>query len=82
MDLQRVIRELSEEKEKLERVIAALESLATSGNDGQVRAGLRGRKPMGAAEREQVSERMRRYWAARRTNQAGRRQDGVHLPGR
>ena len=78
MDLQRAIRELSKEKEKLERVIAALESLAASGGDGQERESRRGRKSMGAAEREQVSERMRRYWATRRRDEAGRRQDGVH----
>ena len=69
MDLYKAIQDLYAEKEKLERVIASLEelqrnagSLPLSPSGGK----RRGRKSMGAKEREEVSERMKRYWAGRR----------------
>ena len=69
MDLYKAIRDLYAEKEKLERVIASLEELqrAAAGKgpwvDGAKR---RGRKSMNAKERQEVSERMKKYWAGRR----------------
>jgi hypothetical protein len=68
MDLDQTIRELYEEKEKLERVIASLEELqgtlmAGSGVRERTR---RGRKFMSPDERLEVSERMKTYWAKRR----------------
>ncbi len=69
MDLYKVIRELYEEKGKLERVISSLEELQrTAGASGELVPGLkrRGRKFMPPEERQIVSERMKRYWAARR----------------
>ena len=69
MDLYKVIQELYEEKGKLERVIASLEELQkTAGVAGEFLPAVkrRGRKSMPPEEREIVSERMRRYWAARR----------------
>jgi hypothetical protein len=70
MDLSRAILDLYAEKEKLERVIASLEEL-------QRAAGLkvppapgsgkrRGRKSMSPSDRQEVSERMTKYWAGRR----------------
>jgi hypothetical protein len=73
MDLYKTIQDLYAEKEKLERVIASLEELhRTSGSMPTMPAGAkrRGRKSMGSKEREEVSERMKRYWAGRRKNQA------------
>ncbi len=73
MDLSTTLRDLYAEKERLERVIAALEALRASGegrDPGEKRsAGRRGRTSMSAEEREQVSRRMRAYWSARRENQ-------------
>ena len=69
MDLYRAIRELYAEKEKLERVIASLEELqrAAGGKNPLLEgARRRGRKSMNAKERQEVSERMKRYWASRR----------------
>ncbi|MBV9506901.1 MAG: hypothetical protein JO323_18070 [Acidobacteriia bacterium] len=69
MDLYKAIQELYAEKEKLERVIASLEELqrAAGGAPGLVRGGKRrGRKSMSAKERQEVSERMKKYWASRR----------------
>jgi hypothetical protein len=69
MDLYKAIQELYAEKEKLERVIASLEELqrAAGGTPILARAGKRrGRKSMSAKERQEVSERMKRYWANRR----------------
>ena len=69
MDLYKVIQELYEEKGKLERVITSLEELQrTAAVAGEFLPAVkrRGRKSMPAEEREVVSERMRRYWAARR----------------
>jgi len=71
MDFQKTIQELRQEKEKLDRVIASLEALqSSSGNTTAPRRSGRGRKFMGATERQEVSERMRRYWAARRARRA------------
>ena len=66
MDLTDAIKELYREKEQLDRAIAGLESLAAS-NGSETRRSTRGRKFMPAAERREVSERMKRYWTARRT---------------
>jgi hypothetical protein len=69
MDLYRAIRELYAEKEKLERVIASLEELQrAAGGKNPLPDGVRrrGRKSMNAKERQEVSERMKRYWANRR----------------
>ena len=75
MDLYKAIQDLYAEKEKLERVIASLEELQR--NAGAVPvvpphpAKRRGRKSMSSEERQEVSERMRKYWASRR-NKDGR----------
>jgi hypothetical protein len=69
MDLYKAIQDLYAEKEKLERVIASLEELQRSaGSVPILPKGVqrRGRKSMDAAERQEVSERMKRYWAGRR----------------
>ena len=72
MDLYRAIQDLYAEKEKLERVIASLEELQrTAGSLPATATGgkRRGRKSMSAKERQEVSERMKRYWANRRKRQ-------------
>jgi hypothetical protein len=64
-----VIRSLREDKEKLERVIAALEELKGDHHQGippSVPDTRRGRKSMSPDERQEVSARMKRYWAKRR----------------
>jgi len=69
MDLYKAIQDLYAEKEKLERVIASLEELQrTAGSLAVLPKPVkrRGRKSMDATERQEVSERMRRYWATRR----------------
>ena len=79
MNLYKAIKHLNVQKEKLERVIASLEELQRSGGDASgaavapSAAKRRGRKSMGSAEREEVSKRMKKYWASRRkhANTAG-----------
>jgi len=69
MDLYKAIQDLYAEKEKLERVIASLEELQrTAGSLPLPSTGgkRRGRKSMSTKEREEVSERMKKYWAGRR----------------
>lgn len=70
MDLYRAIQDLYAEKEKLERVIASLEELQRTAASVPVLLAKppkrRGRKSMSSQERQEVSERMRKYWAARR----------------
>ncbi|MFB3779341.1 MAG: hypothetical protein ACE141_17115 [Bryobacteraceae bacterium] len=75
MDLPRAIQELYAEKRRLEDAIASLEELlaskgsAASKEIGQLRVrGRRGRKSMSPEERRRVSERMRKYWAQRRSS--------------
>ncbi|MGA2724101.1 MAG: hypothetical protein ABSG79_17045 [Bryobacteraceae bacterium] len=72
MDLNKAIQQLYAEKERLERVIASLEELQR--NAGAVPAltqsvKRRGRKFMDPEERQEVSNRMKKYWAARRKEQ-------------
>jgi len=70
MDLYKLIQDLNAEKEKLERVIASLEELQRAAGlavPPAPRSGKRlGRKSMGPEERQQVSERIKKYWASRR----------------
>jgi hypothetical protein len=67
VDWYAAIRELHEEKKRLDRLIAALEAVE-KGASSESASSLprRGRKTMSAEERKQVSERMKRYWAGRR----------------
>lgn len=66
LDLQKAIRELYEEKERIDGVIASLEQYLRTNVSG-VSKRKRGRKSMGPEERQEVSARMRSYWAGRRT---------------
>jgi hypothetical protein len=67
MDLEPAIRYLRAEVEKLDRVITSLEKLISQPSTAlELSAKRRGRKSMGAEERQQVSARMKRYWAKRR----------------
>jgi len=71
MDLYRIIRELVQERDRLQRIIDSLEEMKPEGR-ASIRhdAGKRrGRKSMDSAGREEVSDRMRRYWARRRMEQ-------------
>jgi hypothetical protein len=67
IELRKMLQDLYQEKERIERAIASLESLL---NHRDATPPLfmqkRGRKSMGAAERREVSERMKKYWADRR----------------
>jgi hypothetical protein len=59
------------EKERLERVIASLEELQRTASAAPLEAQLpkrRGRTSMTSKERQEVSERMKKYWAGRRKN--------------
>ena len=69
MDYDKIIRELYADKQRLDRAIRELELL----HDAQhgIGTSLRprspgGRKSMGSLERQEVSQRMKRYWGNRR----------------
>lgn len=64
MDLNKAIRDLREELEKLNQVIASIEEFESTGTLPPPRR--RGRKSMPEQERLLVSERMKKYWASRR----------------
>ena len=72
MDIYRAIKELEQEKRRLDGVISSLEALiAQESKDNPLPAAKkalvqRGRKQMTPEERTVVSERMRKYWEARR----------------
>ena len=62
------MKDLYSQRERLEHVIRSLEALQQGSAVGlpfQKKTN-RGRKSMGAEERREVAERMRKYWAARR----------------
>ena len=72
IDLRNVLKDLYTQRERLEHVITSLEALqqgSAAGLPPQKKTN-RGRKSMGAKERREVSERMRKYWAARRKKEA------------
>jgi hypothetical protein len=65
----KAIQELYSERRRLERVIASLEELQRSAATIPAptrRVQCRGRQFMDAQERQEVSQRMKKYWAARR----------------
>jgi hypothetical protein len=69
MDLDGTIQVLYREKERLEQVIASLEEWQRSAGEIPApteRVQRRGRKFMDPQERQEVSKRMKKYWAARR----------------
>lgn len=68
IDLRKVLKDLYTQRERLEHVITSLEALqqGSAGELPALKKTNRGRKSMGPEERREVSERMRKYWAARR----------------
>ena len=62
MDVYALLHDLRAQRDQLKAIIAELEALQADAPSTK----RRGRKFMTAAERQQVSERMRRYWASRR----------------
>jgi hypothetical protein len=73
MDLYRAIRDLREEKKRLDALIAHLE--------GSQQPARRGRKGMNRGERRAASERMKEYWARRKAeNQAGAETEEAPCP--
>jgi|HubBroStandDraft_4_1064222.scaffolds.fasta_scaffold1186133_1 hypothetical protein len=69
MDLSDAIKKLYAEKESLIRAIAALESLQHDAKVASVAGrSRRGRKSMNPEERQEVSLRMKKYWASRRVS--------------
>jgi len=74
MDVNKALRELHEEKRRLDVTIAALE--ARLGNGSRTR-GRRGRKSMTPQERLEVSKRMSKYWEARRASAAALQVDPI-----
>ena len=69
MDLRKTIAELYEERVRLDRVISSLELLSQEAPEAPVPFPRRGRKFMSPQERRKVSERMRKYWAGRKSEQ-------------
>ena len=67
MDLNKIIGELLEERKRIDKIVTSLEQIKT-GNIAEVPrvAGRRGRKSMDEKAREEVSKRMKTYWADRR----------------
>jgi hypothetical protein len=71
MELDILIRKLTDERTKLDSVIESLEQLRKAVNEtGRKLGKKRGRKFMDEEGRKEVSERMKKYWAARRAARA------------
>jgi hypothetical protein len=72
MDIVKALRELYNEKKRLDAGIAALEARIKASRTGSGAKSVkrrRGRKSMSAAERLEVSKRMKLYWEDRRARQ-------------
>jgi hypothetical protein len=63
--LRQALTRLMRERERVERQIAAIQSVLSAARGGR-RRGHRSRKPMSAAARRAVAVRMKAYWAKRR----------------
>jgi len=71
MDLYRIIRDLVDERNRIQRIIESLQDSPRRGRKSKRPAAKRrGRKSMDDAARREVSERMKRYWAMRRESAA------------
>ena len=69
MDLYKAIRTLHEERERLDKLIQSITEMRARGAALRPAARpRRGRRKMSAAQRREVSERMKRYWASRRVD--------------
>jgi hypothetical protein len=67
MDLYRIIGDLVEERNRLQRIIESLEAMdGVAPAPTKPRSTGRGRRSMDRAARQEVSERMKQYWAKRR----------------
>jgi hypothetical protein len=72
MDLYRIIQELVQESDRLQRIIESLEQVKPFGKlTARPESKRRGRKSMDHAARAEVSERMKRYWKQRRAEKEG-----------
>ena len=81
MDVYGALRELNQEKRKLDSAITALEASLRAATKGPAKR--RGRKSMGTEERVLVAERMRKYWEAKRmaASQAASANGSLHAGG-
>lgn len=70
MDLHKILHELHTERHRLGKIIATLEELHERPPEIAPALKKRGRKGMDAAARKAVSQRMKRYWEARRAEGA------------
>lgn len=68
MDLNKIIRELLEERKRITQIVESLEQFTVMGKPAPKASASspRGRKSMGAEAREEVSRRMKKYWESRR----------------
>jgi len=64
MDINKALRELHAERERLDRAVARLEAVIRQASSA--RKSTRGRKSMPPEERLRVSRRITEYWATRR----------------
>jgi hypothetical protein len=69
MDLYKIIGELVNERNRIQRIIQSLEEAVGTHEPTAVPKKRRGRKSMDSRARKEVSERMRRYWAQRRAEE-------------
>jgi hypothetical protein len=77
MDLYQIIDELLRERNRVQSIIESLEAMDSTGSVSVRSTGKRrGRKSMDHAAREEVSARMKRYWAKR--NAEREEQQRVH----
>jgi len=66
MDLNKIIRELQEERNRLDQIVSSLEQLHLSKDAAPAVENKRGRRSMDPEARLEVSKRMKRYWDKRR----------------
>ena len=71
MDLYRIIGDLVQERNRIQRIIESLEAMGETGKAPRPQPAARGRRSMDQAARKEVSDRMKAYWAKRRGETPG-----------
>jgi hypothetical protein len=75
LDIERIVEELEQERDRISRAIASLKGAGASGNgrkmaSGNGRSAARRGRRMSAAGRKRISEMMKKRWAERRKKSA------------
>ena len=85
MDIERIVEQLEQERDRISQAIASLKGVNSSGTArksvaGNGRSGRQRRGGMSAAARKRLSEMMKKRWAERRKKAKSSKPTGISAP--